>query len=495
MRKLFFEQETGNVFCGDTCQEQYSLLGFETNYIEKAHAYHLIHRGYTVIPVFDTTQLRIQHTRFGNTLKQMPEFNDDIRWSPKNKDIENERWFTKGQFGALGNPSSFHNQFVREIRQIATKTTAKLFSDVIQTDRGNPNRKLEQIVDRMSVRRSRSRPGKDSWHQDTTPPEFLTVGDSMYGGWVNFDLEITQHLSCFAGSHKRNPLTGAAPVRLKKGNYGFEKFSEEEQAKLDIMKKNRTNGYINVDIPPGHMLIFIQELVHEVAPKRGNTPKTQLNPLGESWRLYLGWRLTMSRDRFMGDIPFFKNQSVPKLKSGQMIDTWPSTGNWYGSGTQGLQRWAIKTWKPVLLETKTKSATAKSDPNVTYIVPPQHFYSLHEVSLKLQAENIYINGPIPLRQPTLLSITINKILENIRTSTPAEWYKTIPKSISADDITTWNNTGVGVPFDINNLDHLQMLGLTKYGHNSFMYPEYTEIEKAIMSPNNTWVFDDEIIEL
>ena len=77
----------------------------------------------------------------------------------------------------------------------------------------------------------------------------------------------------------------------------------------------------------------------------------------------------------------------------------------------------------------------------------------------------------------------------------AEWYKTIPKSISANDITTWNNTGVGVPFDINNLDHLQMLGLTKYGPGSFMYPEYTEIEKAIMSPNNTWVFDDEIIEL
>lgn len=494
---LFFEQETGNVFCGDACQKQYLMLGFETNFVEIAHAQHLIQRGYTVIPMFTTEQLKVQHARFGNTLKQMPEFNEDIRWSSKGVETANERWFAKGGFGALGNPSSFHNPFVREMRILATKTTAKLFSDVIRTDKGDPDRNLEQIVDRMSVRTSRSRPKKESWHQDTTPPKFLTVGDSVYGGWINFDLEITQYLSCFAGSHLRNPLTGAAPIRLKKGNYGFKTFNKEERASLDTLKENRANGYISVNVPPGHMLIFVQELIHEVAVKTRNTPKTHLNPTGESWRLYLGWRLTTSWDRFMGDNPFFEEQSVPKLKSNQDIVTWPFDGNWRGTpaATKGLERWSIKTWKPVLLETKTKSDTAKSDPNVTYTVAPQKFYSLHKVSLKLQAEHIFINGPISLFEPTLLSKAIDKILERIRTTKPSEWYTTIPRSSSPGDINVWNDTGVGVPFDINNSAHLQMLGLTKYGPGSFMYPEYTEIEKVILSPQNTWEFDDEMIEL
>ena len=72
---------------------------------------------------------------------------------------------------------------------------------------------------------------------------------------------------------------------------------------LDLKKKK-------IVIPPGHMIIFNENIIHEVNPHKKNYTMT---------RLFTGWRLTNSNIPLIPNIKtLLENQDVIPIKSGQI---------------------------------------------------------------------------------------------------------------------------------------------------------------------------------
>jgi hypothetical protein len=263
--------------------------------------------GYIVIPIFSSAeQKNAENAAFKQTLETMPEYRE-----PRPELFQGEIHYVKGGFGALGNPSSFHNPFVREKRRWAMRTMVPIFK-ALQTLRENTPRKIEQIVDRMRVLRPKATISAETWHRDTTPAKFTHPGDLIYGGWINFDKaeSLPQLLSAFPKSHRQLPLPSMAAKQ------GFAKANKDEivelnQLKESILAKTGEKGWF-IEVPPGHMLVFRQEMVHEVVRSKGNREEP-------SYRLFTAWRVTNSNEKFLSNQFSLDRLDVPLLKSSQPL--------------------------------------------------------------------------------------------------------------------------------------------------------------------------------
>jgi hypothetical protein len=202
--------------------------------------------------------------------------------------LEGERrQLVLGGFGALGNASSFHNPAVRGLRQIAHAAAKPVLRKVAED-----GDKLEQLVDRLSVRRVGSFLKKESWHRDIS--KNTADSDRIFGGWINLD-EQSQFFSCVPGSHL--DVGDSSDV-------GFVTIKDDE-AKSRAFSMKRL-----VVVPPGHMLIFFERILHEVI---GNQTKL------DSYRLYTAFRLTNDTQPLNRNFSRFINQqAVPQIKSGQV---------------------------------------------------------------------------------------------------------------------------------------------------------------------------------
>ena len=239
-------------------------------------------KGYIVIEAFkrsDNTKVR---NGFLAALRAMPEFIDP------NDMIKNNRPFVMGGFSALGNPSSFHNILVRNIREWChVIVLQKLFLEALKLD---SKLKFEQDIDRMMYRPKGQSPTKEAWHRD----ESLNAieNDTIYGGWINLD-DTPQYFSCVPGSHKE----------VGNRNGGFAKIDKEDRPKYKARKEK-------VEIPAGHIIIFYERIVHEVTGGKAKHPMC---------RLFLGWRLTYGSKSLVGDnLNKYLEQMQPvPIKSGQ----------------------------------------------------------------------------------------------------------------------------------------------------------------------------------
>jgi hypothetical protein len=81
--------------------------------------WHLATFGYLVIPFIPSDDIESTRGRFLDTARGFPEF----------QNVEKQFQFVAGGFSALGNPASFHNPFVREMRQKAYATHRRLFEN------------------------------------------------------------------------------------------------------------------------------------------------------------------------------------------------------------------------------------------------------------------------------------------------------------------------------------------------------------------------------
>ena len=241
-----------------------------------SYSKHLNQIGYVVIPFANTKELESLQHQFSETLNSFPEF--------KSVDLCKREGFVMGGFSALGNASSFHNPFVRQLREwCMSHLIHELFRDF-------KNYNLEQIIDRMMVRPSGFSPSRESWHRDEAPN--AKKGDKTFGGWINLDSE-NQYFSAVPKTHKEvSGHNGFAPIKDKK--------------QILIYNQNKTK----IIIPPGHILVFYENMVHEVlSRKKKYTQK----------RVFLAWRLTKSIEPYFPNIQLLlKNQSVMPLKSLQI---------------------------------------------------------------------------------------------------------------------------------------------------------------------------------
>lgn len=258
----------------------------------KRLAKRLKRKGYVVVEsdVFNADSVAEWRNEFLNTLDSFPEF------------LDTTTTYVGGGFAALGNPASFHNPFVRRMRQWAMATLLPVFRRLCPTRKY----KLEQIHDRMLYRRAGEKPTAESWHRDEAPSALDT--DHTFGGWVNLDHE-SQFFSCVPGSH-----------HVERGQGGFATIPKEE---AEIYNQMKLRGAIQpIEIPPGHILIFYEHILHEVE----STEKTV-----DSCRLFLGWRLTTASTPLIDHRSFdaqdlmqrLHSQAIMPLKSGQFPPMYP----------------------------------------------------------------------------------------------------------------------------------------------------------------------------
>ena len=227
--------------------------------------------GICVIPVTtDKAEINLIHSQYIEMIKSLPEFNTE------------EGLKVLGGFGALGTASSFHHPFIRKLRYYIYKKISRIF-------KGDP-RKLEYIIDRAMYRPSGQSPVSETWHRDEAPNALEE--DTIYGGWYNIDTEHDQMFSCIPGTYTE-----------VQGHGGFSKIPKEMKKELDTKSKK-------IIIPPGHIIIFNENTIHEVNPHKKNYTMT---------RMFTGWRLTNSDTPLTPNLDkILDEQDVVPIKSGQI---------------------------------------------------------------------------------------------------------------------------------------------------------------------------------
>ena len=314
------------------CDTDLHLQTFRANYISidelKRCFVELRKNGFVVINLpFLVSSVKTLRTQFEETLVGFPEFarSDD---RPSLNSVGKPLQYVLGGFAALGNPASFHNLFVRRMRQWLTSALMPLFQHL-----GSLNRleKLEVLFDRMLYRLPGESPSAETWHRDLSPG---FEDDIVFGGWLNLDVEKSQSFSCVPGTY-------ADPVVDKKG---FATFSKEDVHTMRL--KERSSKVI---IPPGHILLFDQRTIHEVVA--GKLAYTTA-------RLFVGWRLTNHSNSMQKHLHSrLKHQAVMELKSGQMPPMWAKLHwtNWVDK----LEAWSMASFHPRTLERERIKSGAK----------------------------------------------------------------------------------------------------------------------------------------
>lgn len=264
--------------------------------------------------------------------------------------------FVDGGFGAWALASSFHNQVVRRLRAEMQQRTRAFFQRLVAAlpARHTPLR-VEQLLDRFSIRRAGTSTTAESWHRDQSPRrpgETAVDVDLVLGGWLNLDLAGgTQHFSCHTGTHT-----------LPAGANGFAPLTTDAAA--DAQAHRQTFA-----VPPGHWVVFYQNLVHEV--HASTTPY-------DSMRQFFGWRITTStramfeecaqdaqvRREFKsaGGLPdwrrqVFEEQGVPPIPSGQRPRMFAKLSLNFRKAK--LARWAADELDPRLVVTAPHKKTGE----------------------------------------------------------------------------------------------------------------------------------------
>ena len=227
-------------------------------------------QGVAVVPVLDSEQIPGTRERFMSELQDFPEYrrsDTDPNMTPNGDPIV----YVLGGFAALGNPASFHNMLVRELRTSCYEALLPLFRKIIR--RSDPairkQLKLQVLFDRMMYRQISQQPVAEAWHRDVVEADEVLANDEIYGGWINLD-EQDQYLSFIPGSH--------LGIRLTELETGFARILPEQIATIGAYRQR-------LRIPPGHLVMFPQYILHEVVAQ-----KAKHNMM----RLFTGWRLTTS---------------------------------------------------------------------------------------------------------------------------------------------------------------------------------------------------------
>jgi len=246
--------------------------------------------------------------------------------------------FVLGGFGALGNPSSFHNNFVRKIRLIVYEKSKEFFNTIYK------DKNIEMFFDRMLLRKAGESPSREKWHRDVTPD--LEINDIVYGGWLNLD-DKSNYFSCIPGSHKKEENIS-----------GFVKIKKEEYANLNRKKEK-------IEVLSGHIILFNQNTIHEIMA-------TKLKY--DSYRIFHGFRITESIVPIFCYNKIIENQGVPLLPSGQEPPMYAKL-HW----TNHIQKLLefSETVKPICKEDKFMKTR-----NTSYLISQRYLKSLKEYNFK-----------------------------------------------------------------------------------------------------------------
>jgi hypothetical protein len=213
----------------------------------------LSENGYIVLPVFPVNKpdgLPFYEDNFLKTALQSPELKSNM---------EHTR-FVLGGVGYVPFASLWYSEIARCIaREVYHKV---LEQNPFEIDE---NKYFCMLPDRPLIRF----PGqvvaeKGKWHQDDAANS-VDGTDLIYGGWVNLNRDVTQYFKAIPGTHNPNHPIFNALEQKNGGKRGYSDFkSKKDQTYLTNYWKNEVKKLI--EIPPGHVLIFQEHLIHTVFP-------------------------------------------------------------------------------------------------------------------------------------------------------------------------------------------------------------------------------------
>jgi hypothetical protein len=300
--------------------------------------------------------------QFLDTLRNFPEYKrspENPDFAPDNTEID----YVLGGFSALGNPSSFHNPFVRNLREWCLRSLLPFFREYKKLKK--QDWKLEQTYDRMLFRLAGQTPSKESWHRDEAKTKHKD--DLTFGGWINLD-DKPQYFSCIQGTHGISPETA-----------GFATIPKDI-----VEQEDYNNRKSKIEIPPGNIVIFFENTIHEVV-------STKLNY--NSKRLFLGWRLTHLSTPLFDNLEESQTSQRPmKIKSDQTPALYSSNHISALLRHKIVDKWARKTFKPELTYQHTITSGKQSGEVRTrvsrymkslteYNLPLYKSYNKHEVQI------------------------------------------------------------------------------------------------------------------
>ena len=204
---------------------------------------------------------------------------------------------------------------------------------------------LEQFMDRMTIRVPGEKPSAESWHRDES--KVASGDDKVFSGWVNLDSD-PQYFSCVPGSQYKNTTS----------HNGFAKIPKSQHAEC----KARS---IKVVIPPGHILVFYETIIHEVLSKKARVLMA---------RVHLGWRLTTSQGMRQDMVSTIENQGISMIKSGQTPPMY--SVNHFSPWIDMLQEWSISSMNErCLVDVQYKSGKREGE---RFVIVERFMKSLRE---------------------------------------------------------------------------------------------------------------------
>ena len=317
----------------------------------------LFEKGVVVVPIFNENEKIHWNTEFKTQLLQFKEYNQ-----PTLQTI-----YVYGTLGCLGNPSSFHNPFVRALRMRIMSEGREIFKQAEQAKGLDSQgyRNLEQLFDRMCIRRKGTKTQAENWHRDIY--SHLVPGDDIFGGWVNLDLNKSQYFSCVPETHTQT-TSGSS----------FAKITQEDIPKYQ-------SGKQIIEVPPGHWIVFYQQLVHEVISRKMSD---------DSYRTYIGFRLTHSNQPIDDHQLTIQNQGVPNFLPGGMAIKMYADLNIKFHLNQLIE------WSNVFKKECLKQKTNKKS-GLDYIIVEQQMKSLKEYGFSLYSP--YTQDEINIMEPQKLN--------------------------------------------------------------------------------------------
>lgn len=320
----------------------------------RSSAEELLRVGVTIVPVLTRKEVTESREDFITTAQNFPEY--------LYSDTPEDTLYVGGGFGAFGNPSSFHNPFVRELREKAMHELTPVFKHLNQLE-CRPTRKLEQLIDRMRIHSVGQTVSKESWHRDESTSNRLRVigkngitegeEDYIFGGWINLDAE-SQYFICAPKTHRDKPKAR-----------GFGKIKDIEK----VFKKHNTEE-TKIEVPSGWAIIFYQHILHRVA---GGKRKGK-----NAYRLFLGWRLTDDTQPLFDDtFERISRGATVRIPSGQEPPIYPQL--YWTFWREKLEKWSTLTFKPeVLIQREVESG---NEVGKVYTIVPRFMNSLKDMNL------------------------------------------------------------------------------------------------------------------
>ena len=215
--------------------------------------------GFVVIEVFSPNQINDISQEFLRIAINAPELNPNITHNR----------FVMGGVGYCPFASVAYHPLIRHINRSVYQKALPVFLPLLQKDE---TLLLSMLPDRPLVRFPiQTVDEKGKWHQDDAANAL--DNDNCYGGWINLNFNETQYFKAIPGTHKPDHPIFQHLDQKNGGRRGFADFKSkkdfeflENYWKTNIGKKNL------IPIPPGHLLIFRETLIHTVFknPKTNN---------------------------------------------------------------------------------------------------------------------------------------------------------------------------------------------------------------------------------